>query len=151
MAKLRLAAKTAGANARALTQIGERGATGGDEAVSYVFAAKNGGKGQARVDFGGNVFDAVNRNVDRFVHQRVFQLLDENAFATNLRQRSVGELIAGSLDDDDFSFDTGGGKETLADEFGLPFGKKAAARADAQVPHGLSFLERKRSRRASTF
>ncbi len=72
MAKLRLAAKTAGANARALTQIGERGATGGDEAVSYVFAAKNGGKGQARVDFGGNVFDAVNRNVDRFVHQRVF-------------------------------------------------------------------------------
>src|SRR6266478_8010901 len=151
VAKLRLAAKAAGADARTLAQIGQRGAAGGDEAVPDIFAAEDGGKGQARVDFGGNVLDAVDRDIDRFVEQSVFEFLDEDTLAADLGQRGVGEFIAESLDDDDFRFNTGGGKEALADVFGLPFGQQAAARADAQVPHGLSLLERKRSRRASTF
>src|SRR6266446_253433 len=151
VAKLRLAAEAARADARSLTEIGERGATGGDEAVADIFAAEHGGKGQARVDFGGNVLDAVNGNVDRLVHQSVFEFLDENTLAADLGQRGVGEFVAGSFDDHNFRFNAGGGKETLANVFGLPFGKEAAARSDAQVPHGLSFLERKRSRRASTF
>ena len=103
------------------------------------------------MNFGGNVLDAVHGDVDRFFQQGVFEFLDKNALAADLGQGGVGEFIAGSLDDDDFCFNARRGEETLADEFGLPFGKEAAARADAQVPHGLSFLERKRSRRASTF
>src|SRR6266849_4255067 len=45
VAKLRLSAKAAGANTRALAQIGQCGAAAGDEAISNVFAAKHGGKG----------------------------------------------------------------------------------------------------------
>ncbi len=93
----------------------------------------------------------MNRDIDRFVHQRVFKFLDENALAADLGERSVGEFVAGSLDDDDFGFDAGGSEQVLADEFGLPFGEKAASSAGAEMPHALSFLERKRSRRASTF
>src|SRR5260370_384211 len=144
-ARSAMMAEAAGADARAMAQIGQRGPAGGDEAISDVFAAENGRKGQARVDFGGNVLDAVNGNVDRFIHQGVFEFLDENAFAADLGERGVGELIAGSLDDDDFSFDTGGGKEALANVFGLPFGKKAAAPANAQGPHGFSTFEMARA------
>jgi hypothetical protein len=85
VAKLRLAAQAAGADARALTKIGERCAAGGDKAIAHVFASKNGGKLEAGRNFSGNVFDAVNGNVDRFVHEGVFQFFDEDAFAADLR------------------------------------------------------------------
>src|SRR5258708_23587799 len=96
VAELRLAAETAGADARALAQIGKRGAIGGDEAVADVLAAKDGGKGKPRRDFGGNVLDAVNGDVDGFFHQRVFEFLDENAFAADLGQGGLGDLVANS-------------------------------------------------------
>ena len=66
--KLRLAAEAAGANARPLTKIGERGAAGGNKAVAHVFAAEDSGKLQRGRDFGGDVFDTVDGYVDRFVH-----------------------------------------------------------------------------------
>jgi len=68
----------------ALAKSSKRGAAGRDQAIANVFAAENGGKLQARGNFGGNVFDAVDREVDRFVHQCVFEFLDENTFPTNL-------------------------------------------------------------------
>ena len=61
------------------------------------------------------------------------------------------QFVTGGFDDDDFGFDAGELKELLADEFGLPLGEQAAARADAEMPHDFSRSERKRSRRASTF
>src|SRR5260370_32798563 len=146
-----MAAESAGADARVLAQIGKRGAIGGDEAVADVLAAKDGGKGKPRSDFGGNVLYAVNGDVDGFFHQRVFEFLDENALAADLGKRGVGEFVARSFDDDNFGFRTGGGKKALANVFGLPFGKKAAAGANAEVPHSLSFSGKKTARRASTF
>src|SRR6266436_3047429 len=84
VAKLLLAAKASGADARALAEIGEGGAACRDEAVSNVFAAEDSGKGQAGGDFGRDVLDAVDGDVDRFFHQGVFEFLDENAFAADL-------------------------------------------------------------------
>src|SRR6267154_731828 len=84
VAKLRLAAQAAGTDARALAKSSKRGAAGRNQAIANVFAAEDGGKLEARGNFGGNVFDAVDREVNRFVHQRVFEFFDENTFATNL-------------------------------------------------------------------
>jgi len=151
VAKLGLSAKAAGADAGAMAEVGKSCATGGDQAIAHIFAAEDGGKRQAGVDLGGNVFDTVDGDIDRFVEQRVFKFLDEDAFAANLGQGRVGEFVALRLDDDNFGFHAGGGEKAFADVLGLPFGEQAAAGADAKGSHGLSFLERKRSRRASTF
>src|SRR5262249_23528375 len=76
---------------------------------------------------------------------------DKDALAADLRKGGGLQLVAGSLDNDDFGFDTGVLKQLLADELRLPFGEQAATRADAKVLHDFSRLERNRSRRASTF
>src|SRR5712692_5946590 len=93
VAKLRLAAEASGADSRAVTEIGEGDAIGGDDAVAHVFAAKDGGKGNARGNVGGYVFDAMHGDVDGFFEKSVFQFLDENPFAANLRELCLGIFI----------------------------------------------------------
>ena len=62
------------------------------KAIASVFAAANRGKAQARGHVGGNVFDAVHGEIDLFVEQSFFQFLDENAFAADLRERTLAAI-----------------------------------------------------------
>ena len=151
MEKLRAAAEAAGADAGAFAKSGEIRAVVGDEAIADVFAAQNRGKRKAGRRFGGNVFHAVNGDVDGIVEERFFELLDEDSLSADFGERSLREFVAACFDDDDFAFDAGGLEDLAADEFGLPLGEEAAARADAERAHRLSRSERKRSRSASTF
>src|SRR5262249_57365979 len=90
-------------------------------------------------------------DVDLFLEQRVFELFDKDALSTEFSKRSRLQLVAGSLEDHDFGFDAGELEQLFANKVRLPPGKQAASRADAQVFHVRSRLDRNRSRRASTF
>src|SRR5260370_30304423 len=67
VANLRLPAKAAGTDARALTKSRERLIFCGNEAIAGVFAAANYREAEARRNFGGNVFYVVNGKIDFFV------------------------------------------------------------------------------------
>src|SRR5205823_8486180 len=110
-------------------------------------------KTEARWNIGGNILDAVDREIDFFVEEGFFELLDEDAFAADLREGRLGELVASGFDDDDFGVGAGGLKYFLANEFSLPLGEHAAAGADSNGADGLHwrFLSgRNSSRMAST-
>src|SRR5215472_13334457 len=151
MTELRLAAQAAGADARALAQVGDGHAIGGDDAVAHVVAPANGRKAEPRGNVGGHILNAVHGKVDGLFDESLFELLDKDALAADLRERGALQLVTRGFDDDDFGLDTGGSEELPADEFGLPLGEQTAASADAKVPHGFSPRSRNRSRMASRF
>src|SRR5271165_3226717 len=142
MAQLRLAAQAAGADARALLEVGERSAFMGDEAITHVIAAADRGKMEPTGRFRGNILNAVDGKIHGFLEQCFFKLLDEDSFAADLRKRRLLHFIAGSLDDDDLRFDAGDLKELFADEFRLPARQDTASTADAEGPHGFSRSDR---------
>ena len=148
--KLSLAAQATGADASALPKGGESGTVAGNQAIANVFATANRRKGKARRRLRGDVFYAVNGDVDGFFQKSVFELLDKDALAADLRQRSALQLVTRSLDDDDLAFDAEGLRDLFADKLRLPFGKQTTACSDAQRPHFWSFPGRKSARRAST-
>src|SRR5580698_9192154 len=150
MQELRAATEAAGANAGTFAKSGEIGAVVGDEAVANVFAAENRGKREAGRRFRGNVFDAVDGDVDGIVEQSFFELFDEDSLSADFGEGGLREFVAARFDDDDFAFDASGLEDLAADEFRLPLGEEAATCADAEA-HRFSRSERKRSRRASTF
>ena len=83
----------------------------------------------------GDVFHAVHGDVDRIVEQSFFEFFDEDSLSADFGERSLREFVAARFDDDDFAFDAGGLEDLAADEFGLPLGEEAAARADAERAH----------------
>src|SRR5271157_703941 len=142
MAQLRLAAEAAGADARALLEVGERGAFVGNETVADIIAAADRGEVKAPGGFRGNVFHAVDGEVHGFFEQGFFELFDENALAADLRERRLLHFVPGGFDDDDLGFDAGDLKELLAYELRLPARQDAASAADAKGPHGFSRSDR---------
>jgi hypothetical protein len=121
-AKLRLTAEAAGTHARAMLQTGEDNTIVGDERVTNIISAANGGKTQTRRRVRRNIFDAVNSEIDGFIQKRFFKFFDENAFAADLGKRGVLLFVADGLDDDDFGFHASCGEKLFADRFRLPLG-----------------------------
>ena len=80
VAKLRLAAQAAGAHARARGEAFQRGAFTRDQAIARILAARDRGELEPIWNFRGNVFHAVDGQIDRARQQRLFKLLDEDAF-----------------------------------------------------------------------
>jgi hypothetical protein len=149
---LRLTAEAAGAEARALAQ-GCESLSGlcHHETIAHIVAAADHGKTETRRDVGRNILDAMNRKVDFFAEERVFQLFDENTLSADFGKAGLLEFVAGGLDDYDFRVDSGGLEDLFADKFRLPAGQDASARSDSRRLHGFSRSFRNKSRKASTF
>ena len=81
-----------------------------DHGVARIFALGNGRQHQARGQFGGQIFQAVDRQVGAAVEQRFFDFLGEKAFAADLGEGDVGDLVAGGLDDFDAASRPRGGE-----------------------------------------
>ncbi len=77
----------------------------------------------------------MNGEIDFFVEEGFFELLDEDAFTANLREGCGLQFVSGGFDDDDFGVDPGDLENFFANEFGLPFGEHAAAGADTDGFH----------------
>jgi len=122
---------------RAAAKSGERFARCGDQAVADVFAAANYRKAQARWNFGGNIFYAMDGKIDLLAEKSFFKFLDEHPFAADLREGSGLQFVASSLDHDDFDVHSGGFENLPAHEFGLPFGEHAPTSADTDGFHRL--------------
>src|SRR5262245_2487634 len=142
MTQLRGAAQTARADAGAPGQVLDRiddvfaQVFADDQRVAYVFAFGDRGDAQPVGQGGRQIFQAVNRQVDAMIEQGLFDLFREDALAADLRQRGLGQFIAGGLDDLDAD------DQPLVDflepvlhPVGLPERELAAARADDQVRH----------------
>jgi hypothetical protein len=132
---LRLAAKAASTNARALAKSREHFIFCGDQAIAGVFPPADNRKTEARWNFGGNVFNAVDGKIDFFIEQSFFQFLDKDAFPADLREWRRLQFVASGFDDDDFGVDSGDFENLLANELGLPFGEHAAARTNTNGFH----------------
>src|SRR5262249_52937977 len=99
----------------------------------------------------GNVFDTVNGQIDVFFKESFFELLDKDALAADLGERSLLHGVTGGLDDDDLGFHGGRLEDAFAYVLRLPFGEMAAPGSDSNGLHERSRPGRKRSRMASIF
>jgi len=84
-----------------------------------VAAGLAGGDGEAEGAIDRQVFQAVHRQIDAPIEQRLFNLFREQPFRADLRQWHVGNLVAGSLDDFNACFMPALG-QTCANPLGLP-------------------------------
>ena len=94
--QLRGAAQRAGADARAGFEIGQFAAHQGVEGKLALGDRRH---GQARGQERGQVLQAVHRQVDAPIQQRLFDLLREEAFGAHLGERHVSDLVARGADD----------------------------------------------------
>ena len=62
-------------------------------------ALRRGGDGQAFGKLGGQVFQAMNGQIDGAIEQRLFDLFGEEAFGADAVERNVRDAVAGGLDD----------------------------------------------------
>ena len=69
-----------------------------DQRVARIFPLRNRRQDQTRRQFRGHVLQAMHRQVDPPVEQRLFDLLGEKPFPAHLRQRHVLDLVAGGFD-----------------------------------------------------
>jgi hypothetical protein len=106
-AKLRLPAQTAGTNLGAGRQRRETGEVERDEGVARVDAGGNGGDGNRRCWFFGQVFQAVNGQVNAVFEQRLFNLLGKHALGADFGEGNVLDAVAGGADDFDGDFMAG--------------------------------------------
>ena len=72
-----------------------------DQRVARIFALRDRRQRQARRQLRRHILQAMHRQVDRPRQQRLFDFLGEQSLAADLRQRHVGDLVAGGLDDFD--------------------------------------------------
>ena len=107
--------------------------------LARVRALGDGAQRQALVQIGGQILEAMNRQVDLAAQQRLFDLFRENAFQpgrrADLGQRHIRDLVARRLND----FDPCGDAARLQfalDPVGLPERKLRAAGADRERFHG---------------
>src|SRR6185437_1123938 len=125
---LRAAARAGGADARADGQRVERPELVTHEGVARVGAARDGGECEARVEFGGQVFQRVDGEVDLAGGEGFFDLLDEDAFGEGGFSGRLLKAVAGGADDLDGDLVAEGG-ELLGDVVGLPECELGAAGA----------------------
>jgi hypothetical protein len=80
----------------------------------------------------GQVLQAVHRDVDLVVQERLLDLLGENADRAQLIDALAGEPVAGGADLDELDPPTGGARrELVANPLGLPSGETTCPRSDA--------------------
>ena len=94
-------------------------------------ALGDGGDFESWGQFGGQVFQRVDGEIDASSGEGFFNFFGEHALGADLRQRDVGDFVAGGVDDLDFDFVATVAQEG-GDVVGLPEGELGAAGADAE-------------------
>src|SRR5207247_10789722 len=97
MAKLNLAAETAGSDSRAPAQRLER-RTIRDESVTGILALRYCAKHNSRGKLEGNILHAVDSKIYSAIQQRLVDFLREQSLSADLRQRNIKYLVARRLD-----------------------------------------------------
>jgi len=129
-AELRLAARTAATDFGFGGKLEERGVFDGDEGVAGIGALGNGGDGEVGREFGGQVFEAVDGEIDAAFDEGLFDLFGEHAFGADLGEGDLLQPVAGGADDLDGDF-VALGAQGAGDVVRLPEGELRPARADA--------------------
>src|SRR4029077_1253526 len=102
--ELGLTAQAAGADARSLRKVDNASVADRAEHVLRILALGDGGDFKSRGKFCGQVFKAVNGQVDAVLGEGFFDLLGEHAFGAHLGEREVENLVASGLNDYEFDF-----------------------------------------------
>ena len=89
--QLRLPPQAAGAHARSLRQIFNAGVLAASRKHPRILALGDGGDLKSRRKFGGQIFQAVHREIDAAFGQRFFNFLGEHALGADLGQGDIGE------------------------------------------------------------
>src|SRR6266699_2315605 len=102
MAKLNLAAETAGSDSRAPAQRLER-RTIRDESVTGILALRYCARHNSRGKLERNILHAVDSKIDSAIEQRLVNFLREESLSAGLRQRNIEYLVARRLDRHNFN------------------------------------------------
>src|SRR5581483_1108895 len=129
--ELRLPTERAGPDGGAGRKVGQSGPFPADHGVAGIFPARDGGEVERVGKPARDVLHAVDGEVDLAFHQRLFDLLHEEALAADLRQRDVQNFIAGRFDFFNFRPDPFSPKLIL-DPLRLPEGEAASTASDDQ-------------------
>src|SRR5439155_1112631 len=97
MAKLNLAAETAGSDSRIPAQRRER-RTIGDESVTGILALWDCAKHNSRGKLERNILHAVDSKIDSAIQQRLVDFLRKESLSADLCQRNIEDLVARRLD-----------------------------------------------------
>ncbi len=136
MPQLRLTAQAARPDARTGRQLIELKPATRNQGVAHVFSLANCGNLQPRGKRRGHVLHAVDRQIDALFEQRVFQFLDENAFAADDAEGALPVAVSRGADD----YELGGNsvsRESGAHKFCLPASQRTAAGPNPKRLQGL--------------
>ena len=128
------------ADARASRQRGDRFMTRGNESIARVAALERGADREPRREFARHVLHRVHRDLGVPGPQGLLELLDEEALAARVRKASLDPV---ALRDDRHEADDEAGvgsRQARGHVFGLPEGKPAPSRRDADLPGHRSIL-----------
>ncbi len=113
--ELAFAAEGAGADSAALGELLDRGCAGGDQDVSNIFARGDGGDEQVGLidqrNGDGNVFEAVDHEVDLVIEEGQLKLACKKSLAAQLVKWPIGDLVAAGFED--FDGDAQAGMQAL--------------------------------------
>jgi hypothetical protein len=98
------AALTAGADNCALRQVGETAVFDRDEHIAGIDSRWSRGQREGLKQFGWQIFEGMDGEMHAAFGERLFNLLGEHSFGTDLGERDIGDFVAGGVDDFDFNF-----------------------------------------------
>ena len=104
-----------------------------DEDVSGILSFCYCGKMKTLREFGGDVLDAMHREINSPVHQCLLNLLNKEAFTSNLRQRRILNLISCGLGFDEGHLKMGMGlQQSLPHPIGLVKGELTSTGSNSE-------------------
>ncbi len=127
-AQLRRSPQRRRADARASSEVRQPSA---DDGIPRVLALRYRRQNEASRQIGRHVFQAVDRQVDRAVQQRLFDFLGEEPLGPDFRQRHVEDFVASGVDNLQTRLDTEALQSRL-DPARLPQSELRTPRADGQ-------------------
>ena len=129
----------AGADDGSLGEFGEAPEFYGDECVAWVNPGRRSGKGEWLGEFGGEVFEGVDGEVDASFGEGFFDFLGEHALGADLGEGDFLKAVAGGFNDFDIDFMALGDEEGL-DVMGLPKGQLRTTASDTELHRRISRL-----------
>src|SRR5271166_5136899 len=132
--QLRLPPQAAGAHARALRQRADAFVLDREEHVARINPSGDRNQLKSRRQFGGQIFQAVHREIYAALGQGLLDLFGEHALGADLGESDVGDLVSGGLDNFDLDF-VAAFAQQRRDVVGLPERQLRPARSDPEERH----------------
>ena len=108
--------------------------------IERIGAQRNRGDSQSCGRIGGQIFKAVDGQIDVPGEQRFFNFLGKQAFTARLHQRCRLQMVAGGFDDFDAGLDTGF-EELSGNVMRLPERQLRSARTDSEHRNGSAIAQ----------